>query len=171
MQHTTPTPKTTDEIVSPMTQIVVSTMDEYMENFNHFLFRDALIEAIHGAPGADVRDTLLRVKKAYEDDKKRYFKRGFLMEPEEYTLVDDPEHPSDPLCGYYFVIEWLIGVLQVDPSLGLDEFVPCKIFYDSCPDVGFIHDDVLDELIDGFHWNAATTLVMMMVEARIIPKK
>ena len=171
MQHTTPTPKTTDEKVSPMTQIVVRTMDEYMENFNHFLFRKALIDHIHGAPEADVRGTLLRVKKAYEDFTRPYFGEKFSMEPEEYTLDDRPEHPSDPLCGYYFVIEWLIGVLQVDPSLGLDEFVPCKIFYDSCPDVGFIDDDVLDELIGGFHWNAATTLVMMMVEARIIPKK
>ncbi len=169
MQHTTHTPKTTDEKVSPTTQIVVRTMDEYMENFNHFLFRGALINHIHGAPGADVRDTLLRVKKAYEDDKEFYFKRGFLMEPENYTMKDNPEHPSDPLCGYYFVIEWLTGVLELDPSLGLAECVPCKIFYDSCPDVGFIDDDVLDELINGFHWNAASTLVMMMVERRIIP--
>ena len=175
MQHTTHTPKTTDEIVSPTTQIVVRTMDEYMENFNHFLFRGALIDAIAGQEGADVRDTLLRVKKAYEDDKKSYFKRGFLMEPEEYTLMDDPEHPSDPLCGYYFVIEWLMGVLEHDPELnissladGMNSGIPSNIFFKSSG-AEFIEFDVLDELFNGFYWNAATTLVMMMVERRIIP--
>ena len=164
--------------VSPTTQIVIRTMDEYMENFNHFLFRDALIDTIHGAPGADVRDTLLRVKKAYEDFTRPYFGEKFSMEPEDYTLMDKTEHPSDPLCGYYFAIEWLIGVLQVEPSLGMSSFadgmnsgIPSNIFFKSCPSADFIEWDVLDELFDGFYWNAATTLVMMMVEARIIPKK
>lgn len=153
----------------------ISTMDEYMKNFDAFLFRDALIEAIQDAESAPVQSverTLKRVKDAFEKDGKAP------LEPENYTLMDNPEHPSDPLCGYYFAIEWLMGMLEHNPELGMSSLadgtnrgIPSNIFFKSCPSADFIEWDVLDELFNGFYWNAASTLIQMMVEQGIAPKK
>ena len=96
----------------------------------------------------------------------------------EKPLPKPNEDPSDPLCGYYFAIEWLMGMLELKPELGMASLadvtnrgIPSNIFFKSCPSADFIEWDVLDELFNGFYWNAASTLIQMMVEQGIAPKK